>query len=319
MDIKPIISVIIPVYNAGKYLEKCLESITHQTYENIEIIIVNDGSTDGSKNLCEKYAQKDNRIILINTENRGAGRARNTGLEVAKGEYISFIDSDDYICNDYYERLYNMIKATESDIAMGRYQRISEHNTMQFANSGEIKEYTKREALLKLYGEDEDVYVNLVILPNKLFKRSLFGDDIKYPIDRLIDDEFIIYKLIDRSNKIAYTDDVMYAYVQSDSSVMRINFKEKRVYDTIDVYDEVYDFFKQRDDEELNEKILIRYLNYCVELAWKTSKSEVIEDKNKIYKYLTKKFEEKIEEAKEKISQEKFRKFKLEFYEIVNT
>lgn len=318
MEKKPNISVVIPMYNAGRYVEKCLESIINQTYQDIEVIIVNDGSTDNSKEICEKYVQKDNRITLINTENRGAGSARNTGLEKAQGEYISFIDSDDYICNDYFERLYNMLQLSKADIAIGRYQRISEHETMQFVNSGEIKERTSREELLELYGEDEDRYINAVLVTNKLFRRSLFGDDIRYPIRRLIDDEFIIYKLIDKSNKIVYTDDVMYAYVQSDSSVMRTNFKEQRVYDTIDVYDEVYSFFKEKADEELNRKIMIRYLSYCIELAWKTSKSEIIDDKEKVYQYLNEKFEAKKEEAKEKIGQEKFEKFNVEFHEIID-
>lgn len=318
MEKEPIISVIIPMYNAGRYVEKCLQSIISQTYKNIEIIIVNDGSTDNSQSICEAYAKQDNRIKLINTENRGAGSARNTGLEIAKGSYVSFIDSDDYICEDYYERLYGMIRQSGADIAIGRYERIPEHDVMHFIQSDKIKECTSIEELLVLYGEDEDKYINAVLVTNKLFKRELFGDNIRYPIGRLIDDEFIIYKLIDKSKKIVYTDDVMYAYVQSDSSVMRTNFKEKRVYDTIDVYDEVYAYFRKKGNEELNKKILIRYLSYCVELAQKTSKSTIIDDKEKVYQYLKEKFEAKSEEAKEKIEIEKYKVFYQQFYEIVD-
>lgn len=318
MEKNPNISVIIPMYNAERYVEKCLESIINQTYKNIEVIIINDGSTDNSKEICENFAKKDNRIKVITTENRGAGSARNTGLEMAKGEYISFIDSDDYIVEDYYERLYSMLQKTNADIAIGRYKRVYENETMHFINSGEMKEITSREELLELYGEDEDRYINAVLVTNKLFRRSLFGDDIRFPIRRLIDDEFIIYKLIDKSRKIVYTDDVMYAYVQSNSSVMRTNFKEQKVYDTIDVYDEVYGFFKEREDKELNEKIMIRYLSYCVELAWKTSKSEIIYDKEKVYRYLNEKFEAKKEEAKEKIGKERFEKFSEEFHKIID-
>lgn len=317
-EVVPNISVIIPIYNAGKYVEKCLESITHQTYQDIEIIIVNDGSTDNSREICERYARKDNRITLINTENRGAGSARNTGIEKAKGKYISFIDSDDYICNDYYERLYSMIQKSGADIAVGRYQRISEHETMHFVNTGEVQEYTSIQELLILYGEDEDKYVNAVLVTNKLFNRELFGDDIRYPLHRIIDDEFIIYKLIDRSKKIVCTDDVMYAYVQSDSSVMRANFKEKRVYDTIDAYDEVYEFFKDKNQEELIEKILIRYLGYCVELAQKTSKSDYIEDKTKIYQYLNDKFTEKSQVAINKIDSMIYENLYQEFHKVID-
>lgn len=313
------ISVIIPMYNAEKYVGKCLNSLLNQTYKDLEIIIVNDGSKDNSQAVCEAFAQQDKRIILINTENRGAGSARNTGIETAKGEYISFIDSDDYVCPDYYERLLYMIEQTEADIAIGRYQRISEHEKMQFVNTEEIKECNNMEELLVLYGEDEDKYINAVLVTNKLFKRELFEDNIRFPVGRLIDDEFIIYKLIYKSKKIAYTNDVMYAYVQSDSSVMRTNFKEQRVHDTIDVYDEVYSFFKENGTEELNEKILIRYLSYCVELAQKTQTSTVIDDKKKVYQLLIEKFNQKTEEAKEKIGLEKYQTFYEEFHKVVDS
>lgn len=314
----PMISVIIPMYNAERYVEKCIQSLLNQTYRDLEIIIVNDGSKDRSQEICEKYANQDKRITLINTENRGAGSARNTGIEIAKGEYISFIDSDDYVCPDYYERLLNMLQKTDADIAIGRYERISEHDEMQFVNTGEIKECTNMEELMILYGEDEDKYINAVLVTNKLYKHELFEENIRFPIRRLIDDEFIIYKLIYKSKKIAYTDDVMYAYVQSDSSVMRTNFKEQRVYDTIDVYDEVYSFFKENGTEELNKKILIRYLSYCVELAQKTSTSTIIEDKERVYQYLKEKFNQKKEEAKEKIEMEKYQYFYEEFHKIVD-
>lgn len=313
------ISVIIPMYNAEKYVEKCIQSLLNQTYQDLEIIIVNDGSKDRSQEICEKYASQDKRITLINTENRGAGSARNTGIETAKGEYISFIDSDDYVCPDYYERLLNMLQKTNADIAIGRYERISEHDEMQFINTGEIKECTNMEELMILYGEDEDKYINAVLVTNKLFKRELFEGDVRFPIRRLIDDEFIIYKLIYKSKKIVYTNDVMYAYVQSDSSIMRTDFKEQRVYDTIDVYDEVYGFFKENGTEELNKKILIRYLSYCVELAQKTSTSTIIDDKEKVYQYLKGKFNQKTEGAKKKIGLEKYQHFYEEFHKVVDS
>ncbi len=153
---------------------------------------------------------------------------------------------------------------------------------------------------------------------NKLFRRKLFDNNTKFPIHRLIDDEFIIYKLIDKSNKIVYTDDIMYAYVQSNSSIMRSNFKAQKVYDTIDVYDEVYNYFKGKYTPELDNKILIRYLSYCVELAQKTKKSNVIDDKSILFKYLKEKFEAKLEEAKEKIEKNKYEKFCNDFYEVID-
>ncbi len=153
------ISVIIPMYNSEKYIAKCLDSIISQNYENLEIIVVNDGSKDSSKEICEEYVKKDSRIRLINTENRGAGSARNTGLDASTGEIIGFIDSDDYICNDFYERLYNMLETTGADIAIGRFERVSEQDEINFQNSGEIKEHTNLEQLMDLYGENLDDYI----------------------------------------------------------------------------------------------------------------------------------------------------------------
>ncbi len=312
------ISVIIPMYNSEKYIAKCLDSIISQNYKNLEVIVVNDGSKDSSREICEEYVKKDSRIKLINTENRGAGSARNTGFEASTGEIIGFIDSDDYVCNGFYERLSNMLETTNADIAIGRFKRVSEQDIMDFQNSGEIKEHTNIEQLMILYGENVDDYINSVLVTNKLFRRKLFDNNTRFPIHRLIDDEFIIYKLIDKSKKIAYTDDVMYAYVQSNSSVMRTNFKAQKVYDTIDVYDEVYDYFKGKYTSELDNNILIRYLGYCVELAQKTKNSIVIDDKNLLYKYLQEKFEAKLEEAKEKIEKSKYEKFYNDFYEVIN-
>ena len=115
----PKISVVIPIYNAEEYLEECLESVVGQTLRDIEIICINDGSTDNSAKICEKYAKKDKRIIFVSTENKGPGAARNTGLGFAKGEFIGFVDSDDWIDLDFYEKLYTAAVETDADIATG--------------------------------------------------------------------------------------------------------------------------------------------------------------------------------------------------------
>ena len=118
-DIKkqPKVSIIVPVYNVEDYIEKCLDSLVNQTLKEIEIIVVNDGSTDSSLEKIEKFAQQDSRIIIINQENQGQGAARNSGLNIAKGEYIGFVDSDDYVDLDFYEKLYNAAKNNDADIS----------------------------------------------------------------------------------------------------------------------------------------------------------------------------------------------------------
>ena len=305
MQTLPCISIVIPTYNAGKYIEECLKSIINQTYSNFEVIIVNDGSTDNTRDICEKYAKIDDRIKLINTENRGAGSARNTGLKETRGKYISFIDSDDYICKNYYEKMHKIISNEDADIVECHYKRVEGYCENIFTNTEEKTIYTNFEKLLILYGDDETEYTNSVIVNNKIYKKELFNE-IKFPVNRIIDDEFIMYKLMYNSKKIISIPDIMYAYVQSAESVMRASFKEKRVHDTLDAYDEVYNFFKDKGNNKLIEKILIRYLEYGIELTEKTRKSKDIQDKEKVCQYIKNKFEEKAEIAKNKINIEEY-------------
>ena len=311
------ISIIIPAYNAGKYIEKCIQSIINQDFRDFEVIIVNDGSKDDTKAICEKYVKLDDRIKLISTENRGAGSARNTGISEAKGKYISFIDADDFIAKWYYSKMYTMLEEGNADIVECHYKRTNKYDESIFTNSDTQKEYTNMEKLLVLYGEDEGEYINSVLVTNKLYRKELFNE-VRFPVNRIIDDEFIMYKLMYNSKKIISTPDVMYGYFQSEESIMRPTYKERRVHDTLDVYDEVYEFFKDKGNDELIEKILIRYLGYGIELTQKTSKSRDIADKNRVYEYIKNKFEEKAEMAEEKVDKEKYNKIKKEFYEALN-
>ena len=120
---KPLISVIVPVYNTEKYLYRCVESICNQTYRNLEIILVDDGSTDGSGAICDQLSGEDDRIRVIHKENEGASAARNTGLDLAKGEYIGLVDSDDYISTDMYEKLFELLQGAKAEMAV--WHRIS--------------------------------------------------------------------------------------------------------------------------------------------------------------------------------------------------
>lgn len=288
-----LITVIIPVYNKEKYIERTLNSIIAQSYKNLEIIIVNDGSTDNSKEICTRFKERDNRIKLINIENHGAGYARNLGLNNANGEYISFIDADDYVDLDYYKILHNMILDTGADIAECKYLRVKvAQELIKYNKANNHNIMTNIEKLKDLYGRDDKKYVNTVIMCNKLFKKELF-EGIYYPEGRIIDDEFITYKLIYRSKKIVTIDSELYFYVQSEDSVMRNDFKEKRVIDTIDVYDEVYKFSKENSIQEIMDLVLVRYLNYCIELTQKTKKSNEIKDKARVINFISEKFNEK--------------------------
>lgn len=237
------ISVIVPVYNKESYLKKCIGSIVNQTYPNLEILIINDGSTDSSENICNEFAKKDERIRLISTENRGAARARNYGIECSSGKYLSFIDADDFINNKYYETMLKAINEHEAEIVECGIATVKENEDYFFpVVTNKKREINREEALIELYGKSDEEHVKTVIMCNKLFKKELFTD-ISYIPGRVIDDETIIYKLIDKSKTIVELFDEMYAYVQSSNSVMRKDFSMKRLDDSIDVYNECIEYF----------------------------------------------------------------------------
>lgn len=213
----PLISVVVPIYNVEKYLNECIESIVNQTYNNLEIILVNDGSTDNCAKICDDWINKDERIRVIHKENGGLSSARNAGIDVAKGEYINFIDSDDFISNDFIEFLYGNLIENESDISCcGCYHYFS-HSLKEVRHFQNISK--------TLCSEDAIIYMNTVgylgvSTCNKLFKISLF-EDIRYPIGKLSEDWFILFKLIDKANKVTYDSSPKYYYRQRNGSITK--------------------------------------------------------------------------------------------------
>ena len=241
-----LISVIVPIYNKEKYLKACLDSILQQNYKNLEIILINDGSTDASGQICQQY--KDSRIKYIATPNRGAACARNEGNNIAKGKYISFIDADDYIAANYYQDLHELLNKYNAQIAVGGYTRVDENSLYKFVSTEPtVEKMNNIESLIELYGKEDEEHVKMVIMCNKLFCRKLFSE-IRYIPGRVIDDETIIYKLLNKANSVVQTDQILYAYVQSQNSVMRKDFSMKRLDDSILVYDEAIDYFKENQD-----------------------------------------------------------------------
>ncbi len=320
---KDLISVIIPIYNKEKYLDNCLKSIINQSYKEIEIILINDGSTDSSEEICKRYKSKDNRIKLISTENRGAASARNTGIENAVGKYFSFIDADDYIENTFYETMLDLIKTHNAQIAECGFERITEGEKYTFPKKNqETRVMTRKEALIELYGKDDKEHVKTVIMCNKLFESNLFKN-IRYISGRIIDDETIIYRLIEQCKRIVETNDILYGYVQSSNSIMRKDFSMKRLDDSITVYDECIEHFKYEPD--IQACCLKRAIYFYGEFLEKISKSSNI-DKKEATKKVIDKFNQKLlqlenlqTEIKEKIKfkevvdfyNEKEKKYKL--------
>ena len=220
----PLISVIVPVYKVEAYLDKCIASITEQTYRNLEIILVDDGSPDGSGAICDAWAEKDSRIRVIHKENRGAGAARNTGLDLARGEYVSMIDSDDYLHPNMYQHLLDLM-TDEVDIAECTIA-LTEDDCLQM-DDGTAAEVlvADTEAAMGLHIRDE---VFCQTPPNKLYRRSTIGD-ARFPVGNLIDDEFFTYKVLGNARKLAHSSAKMYAYRQQPGSAMHKPFSLRRL------------------------------------------------------------------------------------------
>lgn len=220
----PLISVIVPVYRVEQYLDRCLRSITEQSYRNLEIILVDDGSPDRSGAICDAWAEKDSRIRVIHKQNAGAGAARNTGLDVATGEIVSMIDSDDYLQEHMYEHLLGLmtedVDIAECDIVMTE----SDEYPLDDGSKAETGVYALEDAM-RLHIRDE---IFCQTPPNKLYRSSLIGD-IRFPEGNLIDDEYFTYRLIGNARKLARSSARMYAYRQQPGSAMHKAFSLKRL------------------------------------------------------------------------------------------
>lgn len=212
-----LISIIVPIYNTDKYLEKCINSILNQTYTNIEIILVDDGSTDKSGEICDKYEKNDNRIKVIHKKNGGSSDAKNVGIKISRGEYIGFIDSDDYVEKEMYEFLYNNLDENNCDISIsGRFVDY-EDGTSEVRYSTNIKMImNNRDALIKL-----NSYVGFDVSPcDRLFKAELFNQ-IEFPFGTTSEDYYIMYKLFAKAKRIVFDSKPMYHYYQRENSCSR--------------------------------------------------------------------------------------------------
>lgn len=238
------ISIIVPVYNVEKYFKNCIESILNQTFKDFELILVNDGSTDSSGNICDEYAKKDNRIKVIHQGNKGQASARNRGLDIARGKYIGFVDSDDTIHPRMYEILYKSIKDSESKIVISNYKDVYNQDNLEYDDIKDIKinKINNLDTIKRLY--DSEVWILLVVPWNKLYSREIF-DGIRYPEDRVHEDEAIIHRLLYKSNKLIYIDSKLYNYLHREGSTMSNNNLLKKKIDWILALSDRIKFFNQ--------------------------------------------------------------------------
>lgn len=212
---KPLLSIIVPVYDVERYLQKCIDSILAQTFTDFELILVDDGSPDNCPALCDAAAAKDARIRVLHQKNGGLSAARNAGLDVARGEWIGFVDSDDYIAPEMYETLYKAVQSTGADLALCDYVKVDETGALCTQTHVAVpqKSLTGRELLQKAY------WTTVQIAWNKLYHRTIFAQ-LRYPVGNLNEDFFVIPEICLNTQKAVVVPDVLYYYVQRGDSIM---------------------------------------------------------------------------------------------------
>ncbi|MBE6959431.1 MAG: glycosyltransferase [Ruminococcaceae bacterium] len=215
----PLISVVVPVYKVEPYLKKCVESILAQTYSNLEIILVDDGSPDNCGKICDELKQKDPRIFVIHKSNGGLSSARNAGIEIARGEYIGFVDSDDTVEPNMYENLYAAIQHDKTTLAVCAVNYVYEDGkVLTKPGLGENAIFNFPEAMIEM---------NLhrlfdMATWSKLYHRDLF-DSLRFPVGKLSEDYYVMFHILDRAQRISYVDTRCYNYLQRKNSVTRSN------------------------------------------------------------------------------------------------
>lgn len=228
------ISVIVPVYNVEKTLERCIDSIVTQSYSDLEIILVNDGTQDSSRDICEEYKKKDSRIRIVDKENGGLSSARNCGLDICSGEYISFVDSDDWIEQDFYQTLINNMVKFECDIVISNTFNIDEEGRKWRPYKAESSMYLGEEALECNLGCG---YPCDDVVWNKLYKKELW-EEIRFPFGRIHEDTFVMAKVMSRAKRVYFDDSISYFYLQRGDSIAHQSFNKKSI-DKFDAYAEV--------------------------------------------------------------------------------
>ena len=240
MFMKDLISIIVPIYKVEKYLEKCLNSIINQTYKNIEIILIDDGSPDNCGKICDEYAKKDSRIKVIHQENKGISAARNIGIDKSIGKYLMFVDSDDYIEETMAEHLYTNLKEYNADLSVCSLYCIINNKVTRKTKKDEIKILSNYNAIKNSYTIDTISNVPW----NKLYKKELFNN-IKFPEGRIAEDLATMYLILDKCNSVVFSTKPLYYYIRRADSITGKN-SEKFHKDKLQGHIEKYYFIKNK-------------------------------------------------------------------------
>ena len=215
---KPAVSVIVPVYKVEQYLNKCVQSILDQTFRDFELLLVDDGSPDKCGDMCEAWAKKDGRIRVIHKPNGGLSDARNAGIVQANGDYLLFVDSDDWIEKDMLATLYGLIREADADMACCNFRSVNEDGTQHWDDAVITPGvWTEEDFWKQFFSSNAQTYCNVAW--NKLYKKELFHT-VRYPVGRINEDVYILYDLVSQCKKIAATDQIGYYYLFRAGSIM---------------------------------------------------------------------------------------------------
>jgi len=257
------VSVIVAVYNIEQYICTCVDSILNQTYKELQIILVDDGSIDDSGILCDEYKKKDTRIQVIHQKNQGLSEARNSGLRLATGAWVAFVDGDDILHPDYILKLYDAVRNTKSDIAICQYKKITENEKIEMPDvcSKENVIWNRDSMLSNWHQNNKEIET---VAWNKLYKRSLFEEGIRYPKDRLHEDVFVTHLLVNKADFIVIVQQELYFYLQRTNSIISSKISVKRIQDSIEAQKQRLSFFGKNKYPKARKKLQIGLLEHIV-------------------------------------------------------
>lgn len=277
----PQISVIVPVYNVESYIHPCVDSILAQTLTDFELILVDDGSPDHCSTICDAYAEKDDRIHVIHQENGGLSAARNAGIDIAKGEYISFVDSDDVIHPRFLEILINNLGKNNCGISTCQLLSFTDDIEWQPVEERSETCLTAVDACRKIYDRPSDDF-SYAAACGKVYRSELF-ENIRYPVGRLHEDQFVTYQLLYAADKVGIVNEPLYGYRETPSSIMNSTFSIKR-YDALDGIMGAKEFFAGKGEDAIVEQIQKR-INWTIAAnSFQARKSGIYDQINDRYK-----------------------------------
>lgn len=294
-----LISVIVPVYKTEKYIRRCLDSLINQTYKNLEIIVVDDGTPDDAGRICDEYAKSDTRMKVIHQDNAGQSVARNNALKVATGEYYCFVDSDDYIALNMIERLCELLEINDSDISMVSYKTFegdrADNNDILNDDNNTVSLMDNLEMIKNIHMVNDELYV---VMWGKLFKRELF-DNIEFPAGRICEDLYVLYHIYDKATKTVYSNEKLYYYYRGNVSSSTYSINQKFYDDVFWVLESEIEYMDVN-HPELKAYPRRTYMYWIVDLCKKKGGFVAIGELKKYYKRYKTLYKESKEMKKEK-------------------